>query len=708
MKKRILKNCSLFIISILCLSAIPFTASANNNSDYTLVEGNVRMPIAETYSLDEVINTPISDEEVTGFNAPEDLFLNAQGYLFVVDSGNNRIVKMDTQGNQIAVFAGPEEKPLKSPKGIFVDDEGNMYIADTGNNRIVHLSSDGSFVESFGRPDSEKLDSDFIFDPTKVIVSNTGYIYALKGQYLLCIDGYGSFRGYVGQSKIAYSLSEVLIRMFGSEKQIAAISTRVAASYTNIALDDDGIILASTLDSRDGEIKRLNAVGDNIYRNYGASSSFSLFGDTFTYAFDDLSFSFGDYTIDQPYFCDVTMHDNSIISALDRKTCKIFQYDSEGNLLSVFGSSGDVDGSFINPCSLVSDEEGRLFVLDKGKNNIQIFSPTSFTKKIYAAVEQYQLGDYEKAKTIWQEVLGICENYQMANIGIAKATFKQENWTEAMEQYKLASDRKGYSEAYAEYRHSFIRTYFLPVCGAAVLLVALFGWAVFRLKKSCERALDRHYSNDPKRYSVGNMLLCGAGTVFHPFDTFSMIKGSRKKLKPAVGLIILAAVFAVRVFFIYGVHYPLVQLQPRDANIILELARMILPVVTFAFSCQLVTAIVGGEAKLDETFTACCFSMVPYVLITSVLTALSNIMCREESGLFTFIINAATVIVILLFFLNIYLLNNYTVTKALAVALLSLFTMVLIWIVILMVLSLSLQLCEFVVGIIREIRFVNM
>ena len=83
-------------------------------------------------------------------------------------------------------------------------------------------------------------------------------------------------------------------------------------------------------------------------------------------------------------------------------------------------------------------------------------------------------------------------------------------------------------------------------------------------------------------------------------------------------------------------------------------------------------------------------------------------MCREESGLFTFIINAATVIVILLFFLNIYLLNNYTVTKALAVALLSLFTMVLIWIVILMVLSLSLQLCEFVVGIIREIRFVNM
>ena len=700
---------SCLVISCVCLLTTSLAVSAGNNSDYTLVEGNVRMPIAETYTLDKVINMPASNEEDTlGFNAPEDLFLNSQGYLFVVDSGNSRIVKMDTSGNQIAVFTGQEDNPLKNPKGIFADDEGNMYIADTGNNRIVHLSADGSFVESFGRPSSDKLGSDFIFDPTKVIVTDTGYIYALKGQYLICIDGYNNFRGYVGQSKIAYSLSEVLIRMFGSEKQIAAISTRVAASYTNIMLDNEGMILASTLDSRDGEIKRLNAVGENIYRNYGASSEFSLFDGVLSYAFDDLSFTFGDYTIEKPYFCDVTMHDNGIISALDSNTCKIFQYDSEGNLLAIFGSSGNTDGSFQNPCSIVSDDEGKLYVLDKGKNNIQIFHPTSFIQSIYAAVEQYHLGDYEKAKSIWQDVLGTCENYQMANIGLAKAAFKQGDWKEAMVQYELASDRKGYSEAFAKYRHSILRNYFLPVCGVAIVAMVLFVWVVFCLKKSTEHALNQHYTGAPNRYSVGNMLLCGVGTVFHPFDTFSMLKGSRKNLKPAVGIIILLAVLGVRIFFVYNVHYPLVKLDPRDANILLEIARMILPVITFALACHMITAIVGGEATLSEIFTACCYSMVPYVLVTFVLTGLSHIMCRSEDGLFTFIINATWVVVFLLFFLNIYLLNNYTVKKTLAVALLSLFTMVLIWIVILMVIALSVQLGEFVTGIIREITIVNM
>ena len=35
---------------------------------------------------------------------------------------------------------------FNSPQDIFITDEGTMYVADTGNNRIVILDSDGTFL----------------------------------------------------------------------------------------------------------------------------------------------------------------------------------------------------------------------------------------------------------------------------------------------------------------------------------------------------------------------------------------------------------------------------------------------------------------------------------------------------------------------------------------------------------------------------------
>jgi len=698
------------IFALTCIFPLCFftySVKALTNTDYTIVEGSVRMPIAQTYTLKAVINKPGTTDDAGLFSAPEDLFFSEDGYLYVVDTGNSRVVKMKPDGTLVGIFKGPEEKPLKNPKGIFADADG-MYIADSGNYRILHLSSDGSFVEEFTRPISESLPSDFIFDPSKVIVTKTGYIYALKGQYLISIDGYNRFRGYVGQSKIDFSLREMLVRLFGSEKQKTAIRTRIAASYTNIVLDNDGLIFATTQDSRDGEIKRLNAVGINIYRNYNASSGLTWLKNLVSYSFDDLSFRYGDNSITLPNFVDLAVDSSGIISALDGATCKIFQYDLDGNLLAVFGSSGELNGSFTNPVSIACDSDGNLYVLDKSKNNIQVFEPTEFIKTIHAAVMEYHNGDYKAAEKLWNQVLDICESYQMANIGIGDAAFKLEDWKTAMEQYKLASDRLGYSEAFAKYRHQILRQHFLLVVAGCVLSAVLLGLIIMGLKKVSEAALERYYAHDSKRYSVGNLLLIGIGTIFHPFEVFSIVRGSRKKLKWQVVAILLAAMMAARVIFIYGVHYPLVKLDPRDANLLLEFAKLVLPVVTFALSCFMITSIIGGESKLDEIFTAFSFSTVLYTLVTILLTILSHVLCREEQSLFVFIIYATRVLTALLFLLNIYILNNYTVKKTLVVAGLSVITTVLIWIVILMVLSLTVQLIEFVTGIMQEIRMINM
>ena len=703
MKNKIMKTLKCLAACAILVSAFVLPASAKSNSDYVLIEGTIEMPIPETYTLTRVINNPSDAPDFERLKDPEDLFLNEQGYLFVVDSGNNRIVKLDSDGKLAGVFTGPNDKPLNKPQGIFADKDGNMFIADTGNYRILHLSSDGSFVEEFTRPDSEKLDKDFIFDPTKVVVSDTGYIYALKGQSLMSIDGYNNFRGYVGQSKIAFNISEMFIRMFGSREQISKMRTRSAAFYNNITLVDGNMIYAATMDTYEGELKKLNSVGTNIYKKYGTPVD-ELFRTIFMLSFDDIPFSYGNRGDKLPQFADVAVDDNEIVTALDKATNRLFQYDREGNLLTVFGNYGERDGHFIMPVSVVTDKEGNIYVLDKSKCNIQVFAPTAFIKNIHAAAGEYFKGDYEKAKTYWEAVLSTGENYQLANSGLAQAYFKQENWQASMDEYKLAGDRLGYSKAFDKYRHDLFRGHFFWVVIGAVALFAALGALIIVFKKLYTRAQNKFYARAEGCHGTGNMLALSLGMFFHPIDVFRTVRESRGHLKVRVGFILLLLTFAVRLIYIFGVHFPLVELDPRNANLVIEVGKMLLPPITFVIASYAVTAIVGGESKLKEIFTASCYCLMPYIVLTALLTALSHIMSRGEAGLFTFVVKASWILIYIFFLVSICVLNNYSTGKTVAVALLSVIAMVLAWIVVLLVMSLSAQLIEFITGLFREIR----
>src|SRR3972149_6763085 len=38
-------------------------------------------------------------------------------------------------------------QPLNRPQGLALDNQGNIYIADTGNNRVVKCDSNGNFLK---------------------------------------------------------------------------------------------------------------------------------------------------------------------------------------------------------------------------------------------------------------------------------------------------------------------------------------------------------------------------------------------------------------------------------------------------------------------------------------------------------------------------------------------------------------------------------
>jgi sugar lactone lactonase YvrE len=87
-------------------------------------------------------------------NRPEDVAFDGLGNLYIADTWNHRIRKIDragiintVAGNGEAGFSGDgglaTQAQLSHPSGIAVSDDGVLYIADTRNRRIRRVDTQG-------------------------------------------------------------------------------------------------------------------------------------------------------------------------------------------------------------------------------------------------------------------------------------------------------------------------------------------------------------------------------------------------------------------------------------------------------------------------------------------------------------------------------------------------------------------------------------
>jgi DNA-binding beta-propeller fold protein YncE len=446
------------MVIILCFSTKVFGATFE--ADYILDKEQEKIPIPVAYTADRVMN--FFGEKVGTLNNPQDLFIDSSNNLYIVDTGNNRILRMTLDGKVTGVFNGSADFPLSEPNGIYVDEKGNMYIADTGNERVVVLSKDGKFIKEYTKPTSELYDQSYPFRPMKVHVDRTGYLYILnKDDYhgLIILDNENNFRGYIAPTKLEFSLRDLFIRLFATKEQKEALLKRLPPAHSNFLIHDDGMIYAATIRTEKAQIKKITPLGNNIYKKT----------DFFGEKLDD----YGNMV--EPMFVDLCVDKNGIITAIDASKSKIYQYDPEGNLLAVFGGYGTWRGKFVSPSSIVVDSEGNLYVLDASTNCIQVLKPTRFKKTVHYAIGLYYQGKYKEAMKPWKEILNSDPYYIIANKGLAKALMKQERWKDAMVFYKKAEDKEGYSQAFDNYRHENFKRYFLVyVLGFVLIVVGLY------------------------------------------------------------------------------------------------------------------------------------------------------------------------------------------------------------------------------------------
>ncbi len=131
-------------------------------------------------------------------NNPWSVAVDRQGNLYIADTGNNRIRKIDAHGtiqtvagNGTAGFSGDggpaTEASLDGPFGVAIDPAGNLYIADTNNHRIREVDTKGAIhtvagSDTFGfGGDGGPATSAILSGPEAVALDSIGNMYVADG-----------------------------------------------------------------------------------------------------------------------------------------------------------------------------------------------------------------------------------------------------------------------------------------------------------------------------------------------------------------------------------------------------------------------------------------------------------------------------------------------------------------------------------------------
>ena len=297
-------------------------------------------PIAGTLISNQEFEGPevllIIDSSKTNFIKVEDVAVDSQNSLYVLDAGDSKVKKFDSNGNLILFWGsvGSTEGQLKNPSGIFVDAK-YVHVADKGNSRIVTFDKNGNFERIWG---NSGIESQSLRSPEDVAVDSSGiYLVTDSGwNKILKFDQVGEYAG-----------------------KIESIQTAAAKfSATNSIISDENRLLI--LVTKDNRILQFTNNGEFV-------KSFGTTGEDNGKFLNPNSFAFDA---------------NGNIFVADSGNHRIQVIDSNGKFLNKWGTFGTGYAQFMEISGIAVDSDGNVYTADSIANRILKFSPFKQVKLI--------------------------------------------------------------------------------------------------------------------------------------------------------------------------------------------------------------------------------------------------------------------------------------------------------------------------------------
>lgn len=308
-----------------------------------------------------------------GLGSPQGVAIDAEGNLFVAASGLHRVLRLDAgngtwttvAGNGALGFSGDggpaTSASLELPTGVVVDGAGNLFIADSGNNRIRRVNRAGTITTvagngSFGfSGDGGPATSASLRWPQGLALDGAGALFIAdsRSHRIRRVDSAGTITTVAGNGTAG----------FGGDGGAATGAS--LSGPLHVAVDAAGNVFIADVNNR--RIRRVDSTG--MIATVAGNGAFGFTGDGGPATSASLT---------TPRGVAVDTAGNLFVSDPGNK--RIRRVDPAGTITTIAGSgivgfSGDggpaTSASLANAVDLAVDAEGRLFIADGDNQRIR-------------------------------------------------------------------------------------------------------------------------------------------------------------------------------------------------------------------------------------------------------------------------------------------------------------------------------------------------
>ena len=263
------------------------------------------------------------------FTSPCGIARDSANNIYVVDSGNNRVMRFNSAGNYVDQFGslGTGNGQFSIPYGIVIDSTDTIFILDTGNNRVQKFDSSSSF----------NYISQFTVSSTQtamaIAIDSSDYMYVTDAgaNTITKYDNVGTPTGFQ-------------INAAGSGEGQLSNPRGIAISGTNILVAD----------GNNRRIQEFNASGGFV-RAWSSGPGFEQF-----------------YL---PTGVAVRSNGNIVVTDFTSNNAQVVQeFDSSGNFIRTIGIQGTGDGELRTPSGVMEGPNNYIFIVDTQNNRVQYFN----------------------------------------------------------------------------------------------------------------------------------------------------------------------------------------------------------------------------------------------------------------------------------------------------------------------------------------------
>jgi len=256
---------------------------------------------------------------------PTGITIDPEGNLFIADTGNDRVVKCDKDGEFLKETGGFgwEEGQFNRPTYIATDHGLNIYVTDTQNRRVQRFDRNLNFISTIQIESNEDFSGFGLLEGVAVTSGGELLLSDIEDDHVIKLDNFYAYE-----------------RTFGG------------FGYGEGSLRDP---LGISVDRR-----------ENVYVADSQNDRVAIYD-----LFGNFLKSLGEKMLRKP--SGVTVGEDDLIYVANTEKNSIAIFDSEGNLVLEYGTWGSGMGNFSKPTDLELGRDDKLFVVDSGNNRICVF-----------------------------------------------------------------------------------------------------------------------------------------------------------------------------------------------------------------------------------------------------------------------------------------------------------------------------------------------